>query len=97
MRDVAGGVLTFLDTVHAATGTRPVIYTTELFYKTHLEGQTPGERFWLRSLITAPDYGPEGWLFWQYSGNGRRRGIRGAVDLNIFVGDAQDLDQLLVP
>lgn len=96
MQDVAGGVLSFLDTVHAATGTRPVIYTTEDFYAAHLEGQTPGERFWLRSIIRTPDYGPADWVFWQYSGNGRRRGIRGAVDLNIFAGDVQDLDQLLV-
>ena len=96
MQDVAGGVLEFLDTVHGATGARPVIYTTKEYYETHLEGNTPGERFWLRSLITPPDYGEADWLFWQYSGNGRRRGIKGPVDLNIFKGDAAALDALIV-
>ena len=96
MRDVAGGVLTFLDAVHGATGTRPVIYTTREFYEAHLEGKTPGERFWLRSLISPPRYGPADWRFWQYSGNGRRRGISGPVDLNIFAGDAAALDRLIV-
>lgn len=96
MQDVAGGVLEFLDTVHGATGARPVIYTTKEYYETHLEGKTPGERFWLRSLITPPDYGEADWLFWQYSGNGRRRGIKGPVDLNIFKGDASALDALIV-
>ena len=96
MRDVAGGVLTFLDEVHGATGARPVIYTTETCYTAHLEGKTPGEQFWLRSLVTPPRYGPADWRFWQYSGNGRRRGISGPVDLNIFDGDADDLEALIV-
>lgn len=96
MQDVAGGVLTFLDTVHGAIGTRPVIYTTKTFYAKHLDGKTPGERFWLRALIAPPGFGPEDWMFWQYSDNGRRRGIGGAVDLNLFAGDTQDMDQLRV-
>lgn len=96
MSDVAGGVLAFLDRVHGATGTRPVIYTTETFYSAHLAGKTPGERFWLRSILSPPHYGPEDWLFWQYSGNGRRRGIGGAVDLNVFNGDEAALDKLRV-
>ena len=97
MRDVAGGVLTFLDEVHGATGTRPVIYTTKTFYEAHLEGKTPGERFWLRSLINPPRYGPVDWRFWQYSGNGRRRGVSGPIDLNIFNGDEAALEALRVP
>ena len=96
MTDVAGGVLTFLDTVHGATGMRPVIYTTKEFYTAHLKGKTPGERFWLRSLITQPTYHSDDWLFWQYSGNGRRRGVNGAVDLNIFDGDQNALDALII-
>lgn len=93
--DVAGGVLSFLDMVHIATGKRPVIYTTEAFYSAHLAGRTPGERYWLRSILREPGYGPDSWVFWQYSGNGRRRGIRGPVDLNIFRGDSADLDRLV--
>jgi len=96
MSDVASGVLTFLDTVHGVTGTRPVIYTTEEFYTAHLAGKTPGEQFWLRSILRPPNYGPEDWLFWQYTGNGRRRGIGGAVDLNVFAGDKAALEALLV-
>ena len=96
MQDVAGGVLQFLDTVHGSIGERPVIYTTKTFYEAHLKGKTPGERFWLRSLIAPPDYGPTDWLFWQYSDNGRRRGIKGAVDLNVFAGDEASLDALII-
>lgn len=97
MSDVAEGVLVFLDTVHGATGMRPVIYTTEVFYEAHLKGKVPGERFWLRSMLRPPNYGPENWLFWQYTNNGRRRGIGGAVDLNIFAGDAAALQTYIVP
>jgi len=96
MRDVAGGVLTFLDEVHRAIGVRPVIYTNKVFYTAHLEGKTPGERFWLRSILRPPTYGPENWLFWQYSDNGRRRGIDGPVDLNVFAGEGTELTDLLV-
>lgn len=97
MSDVTGGVLAFLDTVHAETGVRPVIYTNRVFYEKWLEWQTPGERYWLRSINTPPAFGPEDWLFWQYSARGRRRGIRGAVDLNVFAGDEAALGALTVP
>lgn len=97
MTDVADSVGRFLDTVDAATGMRPVIYTTSEFYEAHLRGHgLSGERYWLRSIYREPDFGPPGWVFWQYSGRGRRRGIRGPVDLNIFDGNAAGLEALRV-
>ena len=96
--DVGEAVAQFLDAVHAEIGIRPVIYTTREFYEAHLTA--PGlqaERYWLRSLYREPGYGPADWIFWQYSGRGRRRGVRGPIDLNAFKGDKADLEGLLVP
>lgn len=98
MTNVGEGVARFLDAVQAQTGVRPVIYTTKEFYTAHLTA--PGlqaERFWLRSLYMEPNYGPVDWTLWQYSGRGRRRGVSGPVDLNVFSGGQKELAAFTVP
>ncbi len=42
---------------------------------------------WICS-ITSPPLPGDGWTFWQYSHQGRVRGVRGPVDLNTFRGDS---------
>ncbi|MEM9667467.1 MAG: GH25 family lysozyme [Pseudomonadota bacterium] len=87
-------VTEFLDAVEAERGVRPVIYTNKRFYNEHFSGSLAHEAYWLRSLNGEPDYGPGSWLFWQYTDKGRRRGISGSVDLNVFAGNAEKLRAL---
>jgi lysozyme len=77
----------FLDIVTAATGHRPIVYSTvDFFHENDLARL--GAELWLRSVIAHPSdrYPGTPWSFWQYSGTGRVDGITGNVDLNAFAG-----------
>jgi lysozyme len=73
----------FLAPVERAYGKSAVLYLTPEFfdaYRAHL----PARALWRRSLLRAPDASPP-WHLWQYHNRGRVDGIRGPVDLNVFV------------
>jgi lysozyme len=80
----------FMDTLEAHYGQRPIIYTAPDFYEDHLQGQFGSHQFWLRSVAAHPSkrYPNRRWVFWQYSGTGLSQGVKGEIDLNVFNGDA---------
>jgi len=41
-------------------------------------------------MVIVPRFRERQWLIWQYHNNGRRPGIRGPVDLNVFRGSSAD-------
>jgi lysozyme len=90
--NVVQEITTFLDALEAHYGRRPVIYTTAEFDAAYLQGQLAGERFWLRSLFWPPSFRPGRWVIWQYHNAGRRAGINGPVDLNVFHGSRKQFE-----
>jgi lysozyme len=94
VRDVPAEITIYLKAVYAHYGKRPIIYTTRQFHDAHLAGKFVDERFWIRSLILAPRFREQQWAFWQYHNRGRRRGIAGPVDLNVFRGTRSELEAL---
>lgn len=73
-------------------GRRPLVYTTWEFDSATLAGSLAGERFWLRSLIVPPLFRRDQWVVWQYHNRGRRPGVRGDLDLNVFRGTQAEFD-----
>lgn len=92
MPDVITEARAFMDRVEAHYGVRPIIYTTREFHDAHLTELT-GERFWIRSLATPPNFRERDWVIWQHHNRGHKRGVSGPVDLNAFRGDANALAQ----
>ena len=90
MPDVITEARTFLDRVEAHYGVRPIIYTTREFHDAHLTELT-GERFWIRSLATPPNFRERDWVIWQHHNRGHKLGVSGPVDLNAFRGNANAL------
>lgn len=84
--DVVREITALLDALEAHYGRRPVIYTTSEFDAAYLRGQLAGESLWLRSLFWPPSFRRDQWVIWQYHNAGRRAGINGPVDLNVFRG-----------
>jgi lysozyme len=80
----------FMDTLEAHYGQRPIIYTAPDFYEDNLEGAFPNHPFWLRAVAEHPSkvYPGRRWVFWQYSGTGLSKGVGEKIDLNVFNGDA---------
>ena len=89
---------TWLSHVSAATGVRPIIYTTPKFWSTSMADTDWFARngysvLWVAHWTTASQpwvpaggCGGHGWSFWQHSSSGTVPGISGAVDLDRFNG-----------
>ena len=88
----------WLTQVSAATGVRPIIYTTPTFWSTSLANTDWFARngysvLWIANWTTASqpavpagNWGGVGWTFWQHSSTGFVPGIAGMVDLDRFNG-----------
>lgn len=93
MADVAREIEIFIERLEKHYGRRPIIYTTTAFYDAHLHGKLVDERYWLRSLVLPPSYGPDHWAIWQYHNFGRRDGVSGPLDLNVFSGSVDQFSE----
>lgn len=91
---------TWLSQVTAATGVRPIIYTTPTFWANSM-GNTDWfakngySVLWIAHWTTASEpavpaggWGGHGWSFWQHSSSGTVPGISGPVDLDRFNGSS---------
>lgn len=90
-RDVAE----WLDIVHQATETRPIVYTYANFSRAHMNGAELAESpLWVAHYgVKAPAHSKawKRWDFWQFSGSGAIPGIKGKVDLNVYNGTREEL------
>jgi lysozyme len=85
---------TFIRHVEAHLGQALLLYTTEAVWSDLVPPELHRHRYWLRSLWGEPSDDLE-WRFWQYSDTGAVPGVRGAVDLNVFVGSVGDWEAFL--
>lgn len=89
--DHAATLKDFLDVLERHYGRRPIVYTTAEFDSVMLEGAgLAGEHVWARSLVVPPPFRRDQWLIWQYHNRGRRPGVNGDLDLNVFRGTRDD-------
>lgn len=95
--DLLAYVIDWLDTVEAAWGAPPWLYSASWYLKPHnLQGHTELAKYGLNyaEYGTVPPTVPAPWTFWtvwQYSSSGTLPGLSRAVDLDLFNGT---LDQL---
>ncbi len=66
-------------------GKTPIIYTSNNFYRDFLMNDFSDMKIWIRDISNFPAL-PDNrmWHIWQFSHNGRVRGIENQVDLNVF-------------
>lgn len=76
----------FLKAVEAHYRSKPILYVTRAFHDAYLRGAYPGYGFWARSIYLEPDFRNQSWVIWQFHERGRKPGIKGPVDLNVFRG-----------
>lgn len=84
----------WLNAVETKYGTRPVIYTTEAFYRDCIAEAFPDYDIWIRSVYKQPSSSVQ-WTFWQYSNRARLNGYDGEerfIDLNAFHGSVEDFE-----
>ena len=99
----------WLDSVEAAFGKKPIIYSGKFFLQDYFSEVGGGPPVWAKDhplwLAQYPQqyvpgmqpFLPRGWFqwaFWQYSDKGRINGINASVDLNVFNGTLEELYHL---
>jgi lysozyme len=72
---------------------KPVLYTTYDFYETYLQHDLLDYDLWIRDVYGEPTHQTRAWTFWQFSNTGFRKGIKGKIDLNAFVGNISEFEK----
>ena len=91
------GIKNWLNLIETNYGIKPIIYTSEVFYKHFLE---PDPFFKDYSRLWIANYNNDSipnskWHFWQYSDKVKMNGIKGLVDFNVYRNDITEFNQLL--
>lgn len=90
------GIKTWLASVEATLGCKPVLYTDPSFWRANGSADFSAYPLWLACYSDRPEM-PQGWqtwTFWQHSQAGKAPGIQGAVDLNYCAVSYEDLRQM---
>lgn len=89
------GMYIWLFRIEIAYGIKPIIYTNQTFYNRHLAGHFEDYPIWIARYNVWPPRmrGEAQWHFWQYGDRGRVPGIKGNVDVNVFRGTEEELQQ----
>lgn len=91
------GMQTWLNLVETHFNVKPIIYTYHKFYNRQLAGHFTDYPLWMARYNDSrqPKLADGGkWNFWQYGNRGRLKGIYGDVDLNVFYGSLNQLEDL---
>jgi len=89
----------WLDKVEGHYDVKPIIYTGASHYKDLLDNDTFDDYvLWVANYndVKLPFKKENNWIFWQYRDWGYVNGIKGDVDLNVFNGSYEQLDDLLI-
>lgn len=95
---IRDNVRVWVDTIEAATGMRPIIYTGSYFWDDNVGFDDFSDyHLWTPHYTSAEcplmSDSWEMWTIWQYSSTGRVTGIEGNVDMNRFNGTLESLDE----
>ena len=95
--DFRQGILEWLLRVEQHFKVKPILYTYHSFRQQYMRDSIFNlYPYWIAHYYvdTLRYQGP--WTFWQYSDQGQLPGIKGSVDLNIFNGSFEELQQLAI-
>lgn len=96
---ISNGVRLWIETIEAATGRKPIIYSGKYFWNDNVKTTEFSDYpFWIAQYgPTCPDLpiAWNEWLFFQTSSDGIIPGIVGDVDTNLFNGSLEELLQFV--
>ncbi len=89
----------WLEVVENHYGVKPIIYTNPFIYNKYIKGYFKNNPLWIadynssyiHNFLSHPNL-----KFWQYTEKGRVSGINGHVDVNAFMGEEEEFDNLKV-
>lgn len=91
-------LLIWLDIVEKHYGVTPILYASYSFRKTYLSNAAFLKYpYWIAHYYVDNLHYTGPWAFWQHTDAGHIDGIKGYVDVNLFNGDMEQLEALLIP
>jgi lysozyme len=97
---IVDGAKNWLLIIENHYGIKPIIYTNRDWYEKYVKGNFDDYVVWMAAYTLEPRPSLDGgkpWHFWQYTNNGRVKGVKGAVDLNVFYGTKKEMEELIIP
>ncbi|MCH9739279.1 MAG: CHAP domain-containing protein [Epsilonproteobacteria bacterium] len=96
-------LLTLSDKVEELLGVKPILYMNENFVQTEVDSRLVNNLLWVAKYNSnngeigeSPSVGAwSRYTFWQYTSRGSVSGLSGDVDINIFNGSSDELNQKL--
>lgn len=88
----------FISSIKKSYGVNPIIYTTPETYDYLIDGYYDDCLLWIRSILTYPKIDRK-WAFWQYTNREQLEGYKGEeryIDMNVFCGDGQMIENILL-
>lgn len=87
----------FLDKLQENYGVKPIIYTNRKLYQRIFKEKFPGYNYWIAHYEANDfDQSIENLVIWQHSKEGKLPGHSGSFDYNVFIGDEDDFNTLLI-
>jgi lysozyme len=90
------GLQRWLSKVEQHYKVKPIIYSSESYYEDFLKDDFSEYPFWIANYTAFYTDIDSDWSIWQLSESCKVDGIRGLVDVNIFNGDSQKLQDFLI-
>ncbi|WP_099365553.1 glycoside hydrolase family 25 protein [Sphingobacterium sp. 1.A.4] len=76
---------------------KPVLYSGDKYFADFLEKEFADYTLWIANYNFWVEKPKKHWNIWQFSEKGTVNGIKGPVDLNMFNGDIEELEELCLP
>lgn len=83
--------------LHRYFGKKPLIYTNRECYRLYIEKHFSENLLWIADLKEQPTRELTNWRIWQFSHQGKVRGVDGKVDLNYYRYTMKDFEEMLLP
>jgi lysozyme len=80
-------------------GVKPIIYSDYITFKLFMDNKVNKNNLWIYvpdGYLVEPSFNNYDCLFWQHNQKGKVDGIIGEVDLDVFLGDEEDFEKLLI-
>ena len=90
------GLRRFLEKIEKHYKIKPIIYSGERYYEDFLKDEFSDYPFWIANYNFIDAEINDDYLFWQFTEQAKINGISEKVDVNIFNGDLDDLDDLRI-
>ena len=89
----------FLRLAEEHYGVKPIIYSDYITFKLFMDNKVSKNNLWIYvpdGYFVEPSFNNYDCLFWQHNQKGRVDGITGEADLDVFLGDEKDFQNLLI-